>query len=187
MKRSFALAINCCFQVLAILGGHRNRAQKHSRDTSFQAEQATRSGDLGKAAEITYGTTPKLEAELRDAEQQISNKSGRRFLKEEVTADDIAEVVAKWTGIPVTRMMESERERLAKLEVHLADRSPGLEHLLLGRPYGLAGRGDPVVVPPLRLVPQHGRLVVQCGQAAQHAAIVGALEVSRLQVTHDAP
>jgi ATP-dependent Clp protease ATP-binding subunit ClpB len=92
-----------------------------------QAEQATRSGDLGRAAEIQYGTIPQLERKLRDVEEQLASRSGegRRFLKEEVTSDDIAEVVSRWTGIPVTRMMETERERLAKLEDELARRVVG--------------------------------------------------------------
>jgi ATP-dependent Clp protease ATP-binding subunit ClpB len=90
-------------------------------------EQATRSGDLGRAAEIQYGTIPQLERKLKDVEQQLASHSGegRRFLKEEVTADDIAEVVSRWTGIPVTRMMETERERLTKLEDELARRVVG--------------------------------------------------------------
>jgi ATP-dependent Clp protease ATP-binding subunit ClpB len=92
-----------------------------------QAEQAARSGDLGKAAEISYGRIPQLEAQLRETEQQLGQRqsSAKRFLKEEVTAEDIAEIVAKWTGIPVSRMMESERERLTKLEDHLSQRVIG--------------------------------------------------------------
>ncbi|MEO6446757.1 MAG: ATP-dependent chaperone ClpB [Gemmatimonadaceae bacterium] len=91
------------------------------------AEQATRTGDLGRAAEIQYGTIPQLEARMREVEGQLAsnNEGGSRFLKEEVTADDIAEVVSRWTGIPVSRMMESERERLAKLEEELARRVVG--------------------------------------------------------------
>jgi ATP-dependent Clp protease ATP-binding subunit ClpB len=91
------------------------------------AEQATRSGDLGRAAEIQYGTIPQLERQLKEVEGTLASKSGegRRFLKEEVTADDIAEVVSRWTGIPVTRMMETERERLTKLEDELARRVVG--------------------------------------------------------------
>jgi ATP-dependent Clp protease ATP-binding subunit ClpB len=91
------------------------------------AEQATRSGDLGRAAEIQYGTLPQLERQLLEVEAGLASRSegGRRFLKEEVTADDIAEVVSRWTGIPVTRMMEGERERLSKLEDELANRVVG--------------------------------------------------------------
>jgi ATP-dependent Clp protease ATP-binding subunit ClpB len=92
-----------------------------------QAEQATRAGDLGRAAEISYGRIPQLEAQLRETEQQLTQRQsgGMRFLKEEVTADDVAEIVAKWTGIPVSRMMESERERLTQLEAHLGERVIG--------------------------------------------------------------
>jgi ATP-dependent Clp protease ATP-binding subunit ClpB len=95
-------------------------------EARVQAEQATRRGDLGKAAEITYGTIPKLEQEFAEVERQLAQSDGRpRFLKEEVTAEDIAEVVARWTGIPVTRMLESERERLTKLDQELARRVIG--------------------------------------------------------------
>ncbi|MGZ8456367.1 MAG: ATP-dependent chaperone ClpB [Gemmatirosa sp.] len=91
-----------------------------------EAEQATRQGDLQRAAEITYGRIPELQRQMEEAEQRLASHSGRpQFLKEEVTADDIAEVVAKWTGIPVTRMMESERERLTKLDQELAKRVIG--------------------------------------------------------------
>ena len=92
-----------------------------------QAEQAARSGDLGKAAEISYGRIPQLETQLRETEQQLGQRqsTAKRFLKEEVTAEDVAEIVAKWTGIPVSRMMESERERLTKLEEHLSQRVIG--------------------------------------------------------------
>jgi ATP-dependent Clp protease ATP-binding subunit ClpB len=91
-----------------------------------EAEQATRKGDLGKAAEVTYGTIPALERQLADTEKQIaSRQDGRRFLKEEVTADDVASIVAKWTGIPVTRMLEGERERLTRLEEVLGSRVVG--------------------------------------------------------------
>ncbi|MDQ2891409.1 MAG: ATP-dependent chaperone ClpB [Gemmatimonadota bacterium] len=91
-----------------------------------EAEQATRAGDLGRAAEITYGRIPQLESQMVDAEKSLSSRSGgARFLKEEVGADDVAEIVAKWTGIPVSRMMEGERERLTKLESVLASRVIG--------------------------------------------------------------
>ena len=93
----------------------------------IEAEKATREGDLGRAAEIAYGRVPQLEARLKDAEQALASKQNgqSRFLKEEVTADDVAEIVARWTGIPVSRMMESEKERLAKLEDELARRVIG--------------------------------------------------------------
>jgi ATP-dependent Clp protease ATP-binding subunit ClpB len=93
----------------------------------IEAERATRAGDLQKAAEITYGQIPQLERQMREAEQKLASKQsgGARFLKEEVTAEDVAEIVARWTGIPVTRMMEGERERLTKLETELGKRVVG--------------------------------------------------------------
>jgi len=92
-----------------------------------EVEQAQRSGDLGRAAELAYGVIPRLETELREAEQALKQKesAGPRFLKEEVDAEDIAEVVSRWTGIPLARMMETERERLTKLEEELARRVVG--------------------------------------------------------------
>jgi ATP-dependent Clp protease ATP-binding subunit ClpB len=92
----------------------------------IEAEQATRRGDLAKAAEITYGRIPQLEGRMRDTERKLASTDGRpQFLKEEVGADDIAEVVARWTGIPVSRMLESERERLTKLDEELSRRVIG--------------------------------------------------------------
>ncbi len=91
-----------------------------------EAEQASRTGDLGKAAEISYGRIPQLEQDMRDAEAKLASADGRpQFLKDEVGAEDIAEVVARWTGIPVTRMLEGERERLTKLDQELARRVVG--------------------------------------------------------------
>src|SRR5207248_1359031 len=85
-----------------------------------EAEQATRRGDLQKAAEISYGRIPALEREIAEAEKRLAQiqKKGK-YLKEEVDAEDIAEMVAKWTGMPVTKMLESERERLTRLEAEL--------------------------------------------------------------------
>ena len=91
-----------------------------------EVEQATRSGDLQKAAELRYDTIPRLEREIAAKEQQLQAiQSGTRYLKEEVDAEDIAEIVAKWTGIPVSKMLESERERLTKLEDELRHRVVG--------------------------------------------------------------
>ncbi|MBA3340985.1 MAG: ATP-dependent chaperone ClpB [Gemmatimonadaceae bacterium] len=103
------------------------KIKQQLEEARTKAEQATRAGDLQKAAEITYGTIPQLEQNLRDAEQQLASKQegGRRFLKEEVAADDVADIVARWTGIPVSRMLEGERERLTRLESLLAERVVG--------------------------------------------------------------
>jgi ATP-dependent Clp protease ATP-binding subunit ClpB len=106
--------------------GNVGKIKQEVDQTRIAAEQATRTGDLTKAAELTYGRIPELERRMKDAESKLASQDGRpQFLKEEVTADDIAEVVARWTGIPVSRMLESERERLTKLDRELAERVVG--------------------------------------------------------------
>jgi ATP-dependent Clp protease ATP-binding subunit ClpB len=94
-----------------------------------EAELATRRGDLQKAAEISYGQIPQLEKQLQESERKLASRQegGARFLKEEVTAEDVAEIVSRWTGIPVARMMEAERERLTRLEQVLTTRVIGQE------------------------------------------------------------
>ena len=107
--------------------GSVGKIKQQMEEARLQAEQATRTGDLGKAAEITYGTIPQLEEKMRETEMQLASKQvgGRQFLKEEVTEDDIADIVAKWTGIPVSRMLEGEKERLTRLESLLSERVVG--------------------------------------------------------------
>jgi len=107
--------------------GEVGRVKQRIDEARTEAERATRAGDLGKAAEIQYGRVPQLEAELKQIEERLATQKagGTQFLKEEVGADDIAEIVARWTGIPVTRMLESERERLAALDQELAKRVVG--------------------------------------------------------------
>ncbi len=107
--------------------GSVGKIKQQMEEARTQADQATRSGDLGRAAEITYGTIPQLEQQMRDTELQLASKQvgGRQFLKEEVTEDDIADIVAKWTGIPVSRMLEGEKERLTRLESLLTERVIG--------------------------------------------------------------
>ena len=107
--------------------GSVGKIKQQMEEARLHAEQATRTGDLGRAAEITYGTIPQLEQQMRDTELQLASKKtgGRQFLKEEVTEDDIAEIVAKWTGIPVSRMLEGEKERLTRLESLLSERVVG--------------------------------------------------------------
>ncbi|MFM5894125.1 MAG: ATP-dependent chaperone ClpB, partial [Novosphingobium sp.] len=87
----------------------------------IELEQAQRAGDLGKAGELSYGRIPELEKQLAEA----ANASDNALLREEVTADDIAAVVSKWTGIPVDRMMEGEREKLLKMEETIGQRVIG--------------------------------------------------------------
>jgi ATP-dependent Clp protease ATP-binding subunit ClpB len=96
-----------------------------------EAERATRTGDLQRAAEVQYGEIPRTQEEATAAEARLAElQSGKKFLREEVEADDIAEVVGEWTGIPVSRLLESERERLTHLEELLGDRVVGQEEAL---------------------------------------------------------
>ena len=87
----------------------------------IELEQAQRSGDLAKAGELSYGTIPALEKQLADAQGASENA----LLREEVTAEDIAAVVSRWTGVPVDRMMEGEREKLLKMEQVIGQRVIG--------------------------------------------------------------
>ena len=89
-------------------------------------EQATRSGDLQRAAELRYARIPEVERQLEEEQRRLAEIQAQgSYLKEEVDAEDIAEIVSHWTGIPVSKMMESERERLAHLEDELALRVVG--------------------------------------------------------------
>ncbi len=93
-----------------------------------QAEQAKRIGNLSLASELTYGTLPDVEKRLKDKEAIIAEqKQTNRLLKEEVTEEDIAKVVASWTGIPVSRLQEGEREKLVRMEERLGERVIGQE------------------------------------------------------------
>jgi ATP-dependent Clp protease ATP-binding subunit ClpB len=89
-----------------------------------ELERAQRRGELGKASELQYGRIPELEKKLRDVEEKIK-EGGNRLLREEVTEEDIAQVVSSWTHIPVSRLQEGEREKLVRLEEHLHQRVVG--------------------------------------------------------------
>ena len=93
----------------------------------LEIEQAERSYDLNKGAELRYGRLPQLERELREREAQLTDKqnSGGHLLREEVTEEEVAEIVARWTGIPVTRLVEGEREKLLRMEDLLHQRVVG--------------------------------------------------------------
>lgn len=86
---------------------------------NIEAEQAQRDGDYGKVAEIRYGKIQEEERKLNTLQQELAKNQDNALIKEEVTRDDIAEVVAKWTGIPVSKMLQSEREKLLLLEDEL--------------------------------------------------------------------
>ncbi len=91
--------------------------KKHIEELKLEAEQAERQGDLGRVAEIRYGQVGEAEAKLKKLEKQWATMdTDGRMIKEEVDAEDIAEVVGKWTGIPVTKMLQSEAEKLLHLE-----------------------------------------------------------------------
>jgi ATP-dependent Clp protease ATP-binding subunit ClpB len=91
-----------------------------------EVDQATRKGDLQRAAELRYGRIPELERSTITEEARLATiQKQAKYLKEEVDAEDIAEIVAKWTGIPVSKMLESDRERLTRLEAELAHRVVG--------------------------------------------------------------
>ncbi|MDD6123206.1 MAG: ATP-dependent chaperone ClpB [Bacteroidales bacterium] len=97
----------------------------------FEAERAEREGDYAKVAEIRYGRLQQLQADIEARQQQLKERQGTEaMVKEEVTPDDIAEVVARWTGIPVTRMMQSEREKLLHLEDELHRRVVGQDEAI---------------------------------------------------------
>ena len=97
----------------------------------FEADQAERKGDYGRVAEIRYGKIITMEKEIADLKYQIEQKRSKGSLvQEEVRSEDIAEVVAKWTGIPVSRMLESEKEKLLRLEDELHKRVVGQDEAI---------------------------------------------------------
>jgi len=93
--------------------------------TKVQIDQAERQYDLNRAAELRYGTLTKLEKDLASEEEALSRRDGTRLSKEEVDEDDIAEVIARWTGIPVAKLLEGERQKLLHLEDELHRRVVG--------------------------------------------------------------
>ncbi len=97
----------------------------------LEAEKAEREGDYGKVAEIRYGKIKEAQEALEAHQATLSNQQGNSLIKEEVIYDDIAEVVAKWTGIPVTKMLQSDREKLLKLEDQLHKRVVGQEEAII--------------------------------------------------------
>ena len=97
----------------------------------FEADRAEREGDYGRVAEIRYGKLRQLEDDIKAQQDRLRSRQGTEaMVKEEVTADDIADVVARWTGIPVSRMMESERHKLLHLEEELHKRVIGQEEAI---------------------------------------------------------
>lgn len=111
---------------------HGIQKQKEAIDKlKFEAEQAEKAGDYGKVAEIRYGKITEAEKLLNEFQQKMKEMQGEKtLLKEEVDSEDIAGVVAKWTGIPVSRMLQSEREKLLHLEQELSKRVAGQEEAI---------------------------------------------------------
>ena len=111
-----------------------NKIQQNKQqmeNLKFEAERAEREGDFGKVAEIRYGRLQEIENEnVRILEELKSRQGGEALVKEEVTADDIADVVSRWTGIPVTKMLQSEREKLLHLEEELHKRVIGQDEAI---------------------------------------------------------
>ena len=105
-----------------------------------ELERAQRRGELAKASEIQYGQIPEVERKLAEFAAKTS-ESKNQLLREEVTEEDIAEVVSSWTGIPVSRLQEGEREKLLKLEEHLHQRVVGQEKRSKPSPTRCGARG----------------------------------------------
>jgi ATP-dependent Clp protease ATP-binding subunit ClpB len=104
------------------------RQLKEEQDTLRQEEEkASRAGDWEKAAQLRYGRLSQIEKDIQAAEQELEAVKGNALLKEEIGEDDIARIVAKWTGIPVTRMMEGEIQKLVHMPERLKDRVVGQE------------------------------------------------------------
>jgi ATP-dependent Clp protease ATP-binding subunit ClpB len=123
--------------------------QEKLEQAKTDLERAQREADLGRAAELQYGTIPELEKQLGEAEAAETTQEGAapKFLKEEVDAEDVAEVVAKWTGIPVSRLMEGEIEKLVRMEDRLHQRVVGQDEAVSAVASALrrsrAGLADP--------------------------------------------
>ena len=111
-----------------------NKIQQHKSDieeAKFQAEKAEREGDYGKVAELRYGKIKELETDIEKQQALLHEmQGGKSMVKEEVDAVDIADVVSRWTGIPVNKMMQSEREKLLNLETELHNRVVGQDEAI---------------------------------------------------------
>ena len=119
-----------------------NKIQQNKQEIEqlkFEADKAEREGDYGKVAEIRYGKLQALENEIKDIQEDLKHKQGdNAMIKEEVTAEDIADVVSRWTGIPVNKMLQSERDKLLNLEQELHLRVVGQEEAIAAVPMQFA-------------------------------------------------
>lgn len=107
-------------------------SKKKIEELKLQADQLERAGEYGKVAEIRYGRIQEAENEMLAVEEELASRdSSRRMVKEEVHAEDIASIVSKWTGIPVTKMLEAEKQKLLRLEEELHKRVVGQEEAIV--------------------------------------------------------
>jgi ATP-dependent Clp protease ATP-binding subunit ClpB len=123
--REHASAMNAEWQREKETIGAASELQSQLVQARIELERAERDADLGRAAELKYGTIPELERQVQAAESAESEGAVPRFLKDHVDAEDIAEVVGKWTGIPVSRLLEGEIEKLVHMEDRLHERVIG--------------------------------------------------------------
>ncbi len=108
------------------------KAKEDIEKLKLEAEQAERAGEYGRVAEIRYGKIKEAEERLKQAESEITElKDSSPLIKEEVNSEDVADVVSRWTGIPVSKMLESEKEKLLRLEDHLHKRIVGQEEAII--------------------------------------------------------
>ncbi|CEN43779.1 protein disaggregation chaperone [Capnocytophaga canis] len=106
------------------------KAKTNIENYKLEAEKAEREGNYGKVAELRYGKIKEEQDKLENLQKELDNQKDKALVKEEVTREDIAEVIAKWTGIPVTKMMQGEREKLLHLEEELHKRVVGQEEAI---------------------------------------------------------
>jgi ATP-dependent Clp protease ATP-binding subunit ClpB len=127
--------------------GRLGKLKEEIESTKMAMAEAERRGDLNRAAELRYGTLHQLERQLTELEARLSDHQGERMLREEVDEEDIATTVAKWTGIPVTRLLEGETEKLVRMEERLRQRVIGQEDAIRAVANavrrGRAGLSDP--------------------------------------------
>ena len=111
--------------------GDRARCSEELEQVRLEIERAQRAGEYAKASELQYGRLPELERQIREQEQRLADlQKDQRMLKEEVDEEDIAEVVSRWTGVPVSRLMEGEIQKLLKMEERLHNRVVGQEEAI---------------------------------------------------------
>ncbi len=106
--------------------------KQRTEDLKYEAEKAERDGNLGRVAEIRYGELPGAEKELEETIEKLQayESEGKRLVREEITSEDIAEIVSRWTGIPVTKMMQNDREKLLHIEDELRKRVVGQDEAI---------------------------------------------------------